>query len=140
MRLAFNSLREALLKPLRPGSRVLLMSSGATLHGSPLSGGYAGSKATIRFMAAYADDEASRRQLGIRVLAVLPRLIPATELGLPAVRAYAARQGASEDEYVSELGTPVTPERAGNAFLELAAGELDGSGAHMLGGDGLRAL
>ncbi len=140
VRLAFNWLREALLKPLRPGSRVLLMSSGAALQGSPLSGGYAGSKATIRFMAAYADEEASRRELGIRVLAVLPRLTPATELGLPAVRAYAARQGVSEEQYVSRLGTPVTPERAGQAFLELAAGELDGSGAYMLSGDGLRAL
>ena len=117
VRVAFSWLREALLKPLRPGSRVLLMSSGAALQGSPLSGGYAGSKATIRFMAAYADDEADRLELGIRVLAILPRLTPATELGLPAVRAYAARQGVSEDQYVTGLGAPVTPERAGKAFL-----------------------
>jgi 3-oxoacyl-[acyl-carrier protein] reductase len=52
-----------MLKPLRPGSRVLLMSSGAALRGSPISGGYAGAKATIRFIAAYADDEA--RRLGL---------------------------------------------------------------------------
>jgi NAD(P)-dependent dehydrogenase (short-subunit alcohol dehydrogenase family) len=56
VRLTFNWLREALLKPLRPGSRVLLMSSAAATHGSPMSGGYAGAKATIRFMAGYADD------------------------------------------------------------------------------------
>ena len=42
VRIAFNWLREALLKPLRPGSRVLLMSSGAATNGSPMSGGYAG--------------------------------------------------------------------------------------------------
>jgi hypothetical protein len=35
---AFNWLREAMLKPLRPGSRVLLMSSGAALRGSSMSG------------------------------------------------------------------------------------------------------
>jgi 3-oxoacyl-[acyl-carrier protein] reductase len=38
---------------LRPGSRVVVFSSGAALGGSPLSGGYAGAKATQRFIAAY---------------------------------------------------------------------------------------
>jgi NAD(P)-dependent dehydrogenase (short-subunit alcohol dehydrogenase family) len=140
VRVAFNWLREAMLKPLRPGSRVLLMSSGAALRGSPMSGGYAGAKATIRFMAAYADDEARRLGLGIRVLSVLPRLTPATALGLPAVRVYAARQGVSEEQYLSALGAPVTPAGAGRAFLELVGGEPDAGAAYMLTGDGLVAL
>jgi len=141
VRLTFNWLREAMLKPLRSGSRVLLMSSGAALRGSPLSGGYAGAKATIRFMAAYADDEAHRLGLGIRVLAVLPQLTPATRLGLPAVRTYAARQGVTEEQYLSRFGAPITPERAGDAFLTLAGGELDGAVAYALtGNDGLIAL
>jgi NAD(P)-dependent dehydrogenase (short-subunit alcohol dehydrogenase family) len=54
VRIAFHWLREALLKPLRPGSRVIVISSGAALRGSPLSGGYAGAKATQRFITAYA--------------------------------------------------------------------------------------
>jgi hypothetical protein len=33
---------------------VLTISSGAALRGSPLSGGYAGAKATVRFISAYA--------------------------------------------------------------------------------------
>ncbi len=139
VRLAFNWLGEALRKPLRPGSRVLLMSSGAAVMGSPLSGGYAGAKATIRFMAAYADEEARRAGLGIRVLAVLPRLTAATGLGLPAVRAYAARQGVSEEQYASKAGPPVTPESAGEAFLSLAAGDLGDDVAYMLTGAGLAA-
>jgi NADP-dependent 3-hydroxy acid dehydrogenase YdfG len=61
VRVTFNWLREALLKPLRPGSRVLLMSSAAVLHGSPTSGGYAGAKAAIKYMAAYADGVPSGR-------------------------------------------------------------------------------
>jgi hypothetical protein len=117
---------------------VLLMSSGAALRGSPMSGGYAGAKATIRFMAAYADDEARRLGLGIRVLSVLPRLTPA--LGLPAVRMYAARQGVSEEQYLSALGAPVTPAGAGRAFLELVRGEPDAGAAYTLTGDGLVAL
>jgi NAD(P)-dependent dehydrogenase (short-subunit alcohol dehydrogenase family) len=141
VRVAFNWLREAMLKPLRPGSRVLLMSSGAALRGSPMSGGYAGAKATIRFMAAYADDEARRLGLGIRVLSVLPQLTPATELGRPAVRVYAARQGVSEEQYLAAFGAPVTPQRAGEAFLTLAAGQADDGVAYALTGkDGLVAL
>jgi len=45
VRIAFHWVREALLKPLRPSSRVVVISSGAALGpGSPLSGGYAGGK------------------------------------------------------------------------------------------------
>jgi NAD(P)-dependent dehydrogenase (short-subunit alcohol dehydrogenase family) len=141
VRLTFNWLQEALRRPLRPGSRVLLMSSGAAVAGSPLSGGYAGAKATIRFMAGYADDEARRNGLGIRVVTVLPKLTPATELGLAAVRGYAERAGLSEEQYVSNLGAPVTPELAGEAFLELAAGNLSDDVAYLLTGDaGLNPL
>src|SRR3989440_4893710 len=50
VKIAFTWLREALLKPLPPGSRVVVVSSGAAINGSPASGGYAGSKATQRFI------------------------------------------------------------------------------------------
>src|SRR5262249_45147804 len=93
VRIAFHWLREALLKPLRPGSRVIVISSGAALQGSSLSGGYAGAKATQRFITAYAQEEASRAGLEITFTAVLPRLTPLTDLGRPAVAAEAARRG-----------------------------------------------
>jgi len=141
VRLTFHWLREALIKPLRPGSRVLLMSSGAATHGSPMSGGYAGAKATIRFMAAYADDEARRAKLGIQVVAVLPRLTPATGLGLATVRNYATREGVSEEQFRQMLGTPVTPESTGKAFVSLATDELNSTIAYSLtGDDGLMPL
>ncbi len=103
VRIAFNWLREALLKPLRPGSRVIVISSGAALQGSPLSGGYAGAKATQRFITAYAHDEANRAGLEISFTAVLPRITPMTDLGRPAVQAYAARNGQSEQEYLQPI-------------------------------------
>jgi NAD(P)-dependent dehydrogenase (short-subunit alcohol dehydrogenase family) len=74
VRIAFNWLREALLKPLQPGSRVIVISSGAALAGSPLSGGYAGAKATQRFITGYAQDEARRAGLDI----TSPRYYPAS--------------------------------------------------------------
>src|SRR5260370_19331525 len=39
VKIAFTWLREALLKPLRPGSKVVVVSSGAAINGSPASGG-----------------------------------------------------------------------------------------------------
>ncbi len=141
VRMAFHWLREALLLPLRPGSRIIVMSSGAAVFGSPLSGGYAGAKATQRFLADYAGQESRRNKLGIEITAVLPKLTPATELGRPAVAAYAARLGISEDEYLRRLGKPITPQIAGAAFVRLAVGgENSGAAAYMLTADGLQPL
>jgi NAD(P)-dependent dehydrogenase (short-subunit alcohol dehydrogenase family) len=141
VRIAFHWLREALLKPLRPGSRVVVISSGAALAGSPLSGGYAGAKATQRFITGYAQDEAKRAGLGITFTAVLPRLTPLTELGRPAVRAYAARSGQSEEEYVGQFGEPLSPERAGAAMVELVRADAESvSPAYLLAGDGLHEV
>lgn len=140
VRMAFHWLREALLLPLQSGARVIVMSSGAAVMGSPLSGGYAGAKATERFLAEYAGQESKRLGLGIGVTAVLPRLTPATELGLPAVKAYAAREGLSEEEYRQRMGALVTPAIAGDAFVELATGPKGEQGAYMLTGDGLKDL
>ncbi len=137
VRIAFHWLREALLLPLREGSRVIVMSSGAALMGSPLSGGYAGAKATQRFIAAYAAQESTRLKLGIGISAVLPRLTPATELGRPAVMAYAAREGVTVEEYLRRMGEPVTPAIAGAAFVRLATTPQGDGGAYLLTADGL---
>jgi NAD(P)-dependent dehydrogenase (short-subunit alcohol dehydrogenase family) len=109
--------------------------------GSPLSGGYAGAKATQRFMTGYAQDEAERAGLGITFTAVLPRITPLTDLGRPAVRAYAARNGQSEEEYIQQMGKPLTPEVAGAALVELArADAATVAPGYLLTGSGLQNL
>jgi NAD(P)-dependent dehydrogenase (short-subunit alcohol dehydrogenase family) len=141
VRIAFHWLREALLKPLSPGSRVIVFSSGAALAGSPLSGGYAGAKATQRFITGYAQDEAKRAGLDITFTAVLPQMTPLTDLGRPAVEAYAARAGQSEQEYLERMGPPLTPEIAGAALVELVqADPADVAPGYRLTGAGLQNL
>jgi 3-oxoacyl-[acyl-carrier protein] reductase len=145
VRVTFHWLREILLKPLRPGSRVVVISSGAALGGSPLSGGYAGAKATQRFITAYAQDEAKRASLGITFTAVLPRFSPQTGVGRPAVAAYAARAGQSVEDYLRsfvESGGPlVTPEIAGAALVGLVKEDATKvAPAYVLTGDGLKNL
>jgi NAD(P)-dependent dehydrogenase (short-subunit alcohol dehydrogenase family) len=141
VRIAFHWLREALLKPLRPGSRVVVFSSGAALAGSPLSGGYAGAKATQRFITGYAQDEANRADLGITFTALMPRITPLTDLGRPAVQAYAAREGQSEEEYVKQLGELLSPHAAGAAVVELVqADTADVAPGYLLTGAGLQKI
>ena len=64
-----------------------------TVNGSPLSGGYAGAKATQRFITGYAQEEAKRAGLDITFTMVLPQFAPTTGVGRAAVKAYAARAG-----------------------------------------------
>jgi hypothetical protein len=143
VRVAFHWLREALLKPLRPGSRVVVFSSGAALNpnGSPLSGGYAGAKATQRFITGYARDEAERAGLDITFTAVYPYFAPVTGVGEPAVRAYAARAGLSVEEYLQQQHPLVTPEIAGTALVELVqADAATVAPGYRLSGAGLQKL
>jgi 3-oxoacyl-[acyl-carrier protein] reductase len=144
VRIAFHWLREALLTPLQPGSRVVVVSSGAALNknGSPLSGGYAGAKATQRFIAAYAQDESNRAGLGITFTAVLPQFAPLTGVGKPAVAAYAAQVGLSVNDFLSTQTYPLlTPEIAGAAIVELVQAEAaDVAPGYLLNGAGLQKL
>jgi len=141
VKIAFTWLREALLLPLPPGSRVVVVSSGAAIDGSPLSGGYAGAKATQRFITAYAHDEAKRAGLDITFTTVLPRFAPMTGVGRPAVQAYAARAGLSVEEFLAQAGPLVTPEIAGTALVELVQADAAKVGpAYVLNGAGLQKL
>ena len=116
----FHWTREALLSPLPVGSTVIAFSSGAALAGSPLSGGYAGAKATIRFISGYAAEESARAGLGIRFVAVLPGLTEATDLGAVSVRAYARRQEVDVPTFLSSRRPSAGPEQVAQAVLHLA--------------------
>ena len=142
VRQVFHWSREALLRPLEEGSVVIAFSSGAALRGSPLSGGYAGAKATIRFVSGYAADESARAGLGIRFVSVLPQLTPATDLGAAAVAAYAQRQGVDVATYTENLGPALTPEHAGKAIVDLieAPAPAGGPEAYLLTAAGLRPV
>lgn len=136
---AFHWVRHTLRRPLAPGSSVIVMSSGAALAGSPLSGGYAGAKATVRFIAGYAAIESQRAGLGIGFTAVLPRLTPATALGAAAVAAYAERQGVDVDTFLQTAGPALTAEQVGKSVLEIATAGPDHD-AYLLTSAGLSPL
>jgi NAD(P)-dependent dehydrogenase (short-subunit alcohol dehydrogenase family) len=133
----FGWTRAALLEPLAPGSVVVSMSSGAAIAGSPLSGGYASAKAAIRFLRGYAAEEARRAELGIRFVALLPLMTPATAVGATGVAAYSARLGVDRDTFVANLQPIPTPDLVAKAVLDVVADpdsaaeyRIDGNGSH----------
>src|SRR5262249_15413138 len=104
------------------GSVVILVSSGAALGGSPVSGGYAGAKRTQMLIASYCQKESDRLGLGIRFLALAPAMImPGTEFGRHAVEAYAKYLGMSAIDLINSMTSAQTPEDVVAAVFELAA-------------------
>ena len=75
----FVWLRQALRQPMKRGGHIVVVSSGAAVQGSPVSGGYASAKRAQWFMADYAATESERAGLGLKVHCVLPALNPSTE-------------------------------------------------------------
>jgi NAD(P)-dependent dehydrogenase (short-subunit alcohol dehydrogenase family) len=142
VKIAFEVGRAALARPLRAGSTVVIVSSGAGLVGSPLSGGYAGAKRTQMFMADYFQRAADARDLGIRFVALAPRqLLVDTRIGEAAAAAYGAQAGQSPEDYLSRFPAPLDAVGVARAILTIAAGE-EHRDATMLAvtGSGVEAL
>ncbi|WP_029117140.1 SDR family oxidoreductase [Mycobacterium sp. URHB0044] len=137
---AFHWTRQALLRPLAPGSSVIAISSGAAVNGSPLSGGYAGAKATVKFITGYAALESERAELGINFVSILPQLTPSTDLGAAGVRAYAERQGVDVDAFVQSMGPALTPQQVGKSVVDVASGAQRYHRANTLTSAGLAPL
>ena len=140
VRQVFNFAKASLSVPLEPGSVVITVSSAAALRGSPLSGGYAGAKATTRFLSAYAGAEATRRSLGLRYVAVLPALTPATVLGAAGVAAYAGRAGLNIEAFEDQLGPTLTPEHLAKAISLVATDGTYSADAYLLTATEFRPL
>ncbi len=134
----FHFLRAALAAPLDPGSVVASLSSGAALRGSPLSGGYAGAKSTIMIISSYAAQLAQRAGLGVRFVAVLPQLSPATDLGRTYTEAYAHQAGISPDQLVDRAGGRLSVVRAAAGIADLVTEDSYREPAYLLTAGGLR--
>jgi hypothetical protein len=111
-------LQAALNLPLAPGSRVLVVSSGAAIAGSPLSGGYGGAKRMLWFMARYANRISTQRQLGICFQTIIPQqIILGTGIGDTAAAAYASSMGIEPEEFVTRFGAPMPPRKFGDNVI-----------------------
>jgi hypothetical protein len=131
VRIAFEVGRAALARPLRPGSSVVIMASGAGINvgGSPRSGGYAGAKRMQMFMARYLQLASDARGLGIRFVALAPtELIAGTPIGEAAGEAYGREPG------------PLDPAGVARAILAVAGGEHPEAHELAVTSEGLEAI
>jgi NAD(P)-dependent dehydrogenase (short-subunit alcohol dehydrogenase family) len=113
-------LKSALNLPLKPGSRVLVVSSGAAVNGSPLSGGYAGAKRMLWIMAKYANGVAQQKRLGIRFQAIVPmQIIGGTGVGDAGANAYAGAVGVTPEQFLTRFGAPLPPGEFGERVVSL---------------------
>jgi NAD(P)-dependent dehydrogenase (short-subunit alcohol dehydrogenase family) len=111
-------LQAALKLPLKPGSRVLVGSSGAAQNGSPLSGGYAGAKRMLWFMAKYANGVSEQNGLGIRFQAIVPlQIIGGTGVGDEASSVYAQAMGIEREAFLARFGAPMPPRQFGDHLV-----------------------
>jgi NAD(P)-dependent dehydrogenase (short-subunit alcohol dehydrogenase family) len=137
----FSFVREALRAPLDPGSTVVSLSSGAALPGSPMSGGYAGAKSTIRFISSYAGLEANRNQLDLRFVAVLPQLTSSTDLGRLYTEVYAAQAHMTETQFLEgRFGGALSVQQAGRGISDLVTDDAFTAEAYVLGAQGIQAI
>src|SRR5579863_9004257 len=113
-------LQAALNQPLKPGSRVLVVSSGAAENGSPMSGGYGGAKRMLWFMAKYAKGVSEKKGLGIRFLTIVPQqMIFGTGVGDAGANAYARAMGVNPEEFVARFGAPMPPRDFGDKVVSV---------------------
>ena len=119
VKIAFHFCKEALTRPLAPGSSVILISSGAGLQGSPISGGYAGAKRTQIFIQNYSQKESDRLGLGLRFFALAPRIMPESEIGKHAIAGYSRYLGISQSEFVQGMESPASASDVATAAIGL---------------------
>jgi hypothetical protein len=122
---AFLLVKQALTLPLVSGSIVVVVSSGAAIDGSALSGGYAGAKRMEWFLADYSQKVSDAKKLGIRFLAVLPRPIEGTTIGTRAASAYGAMRGIASEEFMKRVG--VSLDKVASAILTALRGGVTAS-------------
>lgn len=117
---AFHWVQEALRQPLARGSRVAIMSSGAAIGGSPLSGGYAGAKRMQWLLAGYANGASKELGRGIHFQAILPRqIIGDTDLGRAAAAGYAKQKGITVEQFLATFGKPLAPRQVGEHVVSI---------------------
>jgi len=141
VRIAFAFCKAALSRPLPAGTLVVLISSGAALAGSPISGGYAGAKRTQIFMANYSQKESDRLGLGLRFTALAPRMMPETELGKHAVAGYSRYLGISATDFIESMASPPSASDVATAVVELVTNpDRARADVFMVTGKGLEAV
>ncbi|WP_419905356.1 SDR family NAD(P)-dependent oxidoreductase [Kiloniella sp.] len=145
-KVAYEFSKAALTHPMPTGAKIISFSSGASLGGSALSGGYAGAKRMQHFLVNYAQREADRQDLDLQFISIIPKqLVAGTEIGNEASSAYAASVGKTSEQFMSQWEKPLTPVMIAENILGFIKNgppedSEEGANAFTITGLGLEAL
>ncbi len=135
LQMTFHLLKAALILPMKPGAVVIVVTSGAGLAGSPVSGGYAGAKRMQMFLSGYAQKEAQRLGRDTRFFGLMPKsIMTETRFGRAAVDAYLARLGIDEAAFFSGQEARQTPDQVAQAALALTGDPASYDGVNYIAG------
>jgi NAD(P)-dependent dehydrogenase (short-subunit alcohol dehydrogenase family) len=135
---SFLFCKAALGGPLKPGTRVVLISSGAALSGGPpFAGGYGGAKRAQMFLAGHCQKESDRLGLNLRFMALAPiRIMAEGGVGKAGIDGYEAYSGIQPADLLAGMTDMQTPADVGRAVVALATGKSQGS-SFAVSGSGL---
>jgi len=142
VKIAFEFTQAALRLPMKKGAHIVSFSSGASLFGSPLSGGYAGSKRMQHFLVNYGQRESDIAQLGLRFTSVIPKqLMQDTDIAKQASTAYAKAAGKTPKQFMAQWDKPLTADFAGSLVFDLITAKSDPEiKTYILTGQGAEAM
>ena len=139
---SFLFCKAALTRPLNPGSHVVLLSSGAAIGGSPISGGYSGAKRMQMFLAGFSQRESDRLKLDLRFTSVAPaRIMQETQLGDAAIEGYVRNLGTTRAAFIAGMIDKQSASDVARAILEVLLDKYAALGSSLIvSGKGVEAV
>lgn len=138
---AFLFCGAALRTPMKPGGRIILISSGAAITGGPpFAGSYGAAKRAQRLIAGYSQKESDRLGLELCFTDLEPRhIMPGTGVGDAGIAGYADYTGQPAAQILSKMTETQTPEDVARAVVHMSAADMT-PGAYVVDGKGLAAV
>ena len=139
---SFLLCKAALTQPLKPGSHIVLLSSGAAIGGSPISGGYSAAKRMQMFMAGFCQQQSDRLELDLTFTAVAPaRIMPETRLGKAAVDGYTRHLGITRQAFIDGMPDKQSAADVATAVIDTMLGKYASMGPSLIvSGKGVEAV
>lgn len=117
------------------------MSSGASINGSPLSGGYAGAKRMQTFIGQYAQREANLQGKPLSFITALPKqMMQGTAIAEEGSKAYAKASNKTSAQFMSQWDTPLTAQLAAQQLMDIIADGPKSGSSYALTGNGSQIM
>ena len=140
-KVAFHFTQAVLQAPMPAGSALVSFSSGASLNGSPLSGGYAGAKRMQSFLVKYGQREANLKDINTKFISVLPKqMMQGSVIAEEGSAAYAQASGSTAEKFMCQWPAPLNAQLAAKLTLDILQDNPIGGSLYAITGTGIESL